>query len=250
MLFHEFIFRPLFNILVFLYNTVAFKDLGVAIILLTIVIRFILFPLFYKSFKNQSIIQRLQPKIKKIQHDHKENKEEQAKKIMQLYKEHKINPFSGILLLLVQLPVLIALYRVFLADIGAIATENLYAFIKAPGIINNTFLHLINLTERDMIIVALAVVAQYIQGKMALGRQVGNSEGAAGKMGRQMVFLGPILTLVILPQLPAAVGLYWLTSAIFSIAQQEVINKSIDKQEEHGTLSGTNQKTRESSGAQ
>src|SRR3989344_449385 len=113
-MFQTIFFNPLFNSLIFLYNTAAFNDLGLAIIFLTIGIRIIFLPLFYKSSKNQILLQRLQPEINKIQHDHKDNKEKQAQAMMDLYKKHNINPLSGFLMLLIQLPVLIAIYQVFL----------------------------------------------------------------------------------------------------------------------------------------
>jgi YidC/Oxa1 family membrane protein insertase len=241
-LFNELLYKPLLNTLVWLYETVAFNDLGIAIILLTIIIRFILFPLFYKSFKNQTLLQRLQPKIKKIQKEHKKNREAQAQALMELYKTHKVNPFAGIGLLLIQLPILIALYRVFLNDFTRESIiGNLYSFIEAPAAINDIFLGLIPLQDRSMIIVALAVGAQYIQGKLSVPQKVEGNE-MASKVGRQMMYIGPILTLIILPSLPAAVGLYWLTSSIFSAAQQQVINKNI-KKETDGRIPEPNKET-------
>src|SRR5687767_12153083 len=105
-LFHELLYQPLFNALVFLYENVTFGDIGIAIILLTIIIRLILYPLFRKSIRNQMLLQRIQPMVKRIQEEHKENREKQAKALLELYREHKVNPFSGILLLFVQLPIL------------------------------------------------------------------------------------------------------------------------------------------------
>ncbi len=86
-LFHEFLYRPLFNALFFLYQNFSFHDLGIAIILLTILIRVVLFPLFYKGAKDQAIMQRLAPKIKEIQRNHKHNKEKQAQAMLELYRK-------------------------------------------------------------------------------------------------------------------------------------------------------------------
>src|SRR3989344_8878862 len=110
------IYYPILNALVFLYNTIAFHDLGIAIILLTILVRVILYPLFHKSARHQAISQRLQPEVKKLQELHKHDKKKQTEAIMELHKEHGINPFSGFLLLLVQLPILIALYQILSAS--------------------------------------------------------------------------------------------------------------------------------------
>ncbi|MEK9186335.1 MAG: YidC/Oxa1 family membrane protein insertase [Patescibacteria group bacterium] len=233
-LFNTILYQPLFNGLVFLYKYVAFEDLGIAIILLTVVIRTLLYPFFYKSFKNQTLMQRIQPHIKKIQHDHKDNREKQAQALMALYKEHKVNPFSGFVLILLQLPILITLYKLFLGGFTAEAMSNLYDFIAAPQEIYHSFLGLIDLQTRSILIVSLAAIAQYFQGRLALPKTAGDPQDPAAKVARSMVFVGPVLTVVLLFSLPSAVGLYWLVTSLFSIGQQLIINKQ---------LNGTNQIT-------
>jgi len=115
-LFNTFLIQPLLNLLIVVYNGIV-PDLGVAIILVTLLIRFVLLPLFYKSAKDQTVIQKyVTPKIKELQQKHKDDKERQVKEMMAVYKEHKVSPFSGFLLIIIQLPILIALYRVFLMD--------------------------------------------------------------------------------------------------------------------------------------
>ncbi len=230
-IFHIVLYQPMFNALVFLYKYVAFEDLGVAIILLTIVIRAILYPLFYHSFKNQTLMQKIQPEIQKIQHDHKDDKEKQAQALLALYKQHKVNPFSGFLLILVQLPVLIVLYRLFLAGLSPESFTNLYSFISAPAVIHNIFLGLIDLKSRSILIVVFAAILQYLQARLSLPKRSSNDNSATAKMARNMTFIGPVLSMVILSNLPSAIGLYWLTSSAFSILQQLIVNKSIKKHE-------------------
>lgn len=227
-LFNEILYRPLFNILVVLYQYVTLQDLGVAIILLTLIIRFIFYPLFYKSFKNQALMQKLQPEIQRIQHTHKENREKQAQELLALYKQHKVNPFSGILMLFIQLPILIALYQLFLRGFTPETLQGLYSFIPKPDQIHSNFLGLVDLSSKSMIIVGLAVIVQYFQGKLALPKiEKGKEVPPAAKIGRHMVIIGPILTFVILRSLPAALGLYWLVTSLFSIFQQIIINKKV-----------------------
>ncbi len=244
--FNTILYQPLFNALVFLYNTVAFQDLGIAIVLLTVVVRFILYPLFYHSFKNQTLMQKIQPEIQKIQHNHKGDREKQAQAMMELYRYHKVNPFSGFFLILVQLPILIALYQLFLTDFSADALKNLYSFITIPMEVNNSFLGLIDLHERSILMVVLAAVLQYFQGRLSLPKskpgEDKSQESPAAKVGRSMVFIGPILTVVILTSLPAAVGLYWFVSSAFSIIQQIIINKSLKKEHGPGFIQSENQK--------
>ena len=237
-MFQTIFFDPLFNGLVALYNTVAFHDLGLAIIFLTLIIRIIFLPLFYKSAKNQILIQRLQPEIQKIQHDHKDNKEKQAQAMMELYKKHQVNPFSGFLMLLVQLPVLIAIYQVFLQEFSPAVMGRLYSFVTSPTEFNTLFLGLLDLEKRSILMVGLAAIMQYLQGKLSLpAAEKGREPSPAEKIGRQMVFIGPVLTIVILSNLPAAVGLYWLITSVFSVVQQIYINKTLNisqEKKEHG----------------
>ena len=230
--FHIVLYQPLLNILIFLYEHVTFQDLGIAIILLTIIIRSALYPLFYKSLKHQSVMQRIQPHVKKIQETHKGDKEKQATALLALYKEHKVNPFSGFFLILIQLPILIALYRVFLNGFSPTVFQDLYSFIHAPVEMHSLSLGLIDLTARNILIVVLAAIAQYFQGRIAIKKRAkGQGEGTpAEKIGKQMVFMGPILTLAILSSLPSAIGLYWLTTSIFSLFQQILVERSLDRE--------------------
>jgi len=220
-------YQPILNVLIFFYNTAAFRDFGLAIIFTTLLIRIILFPFFHKSSHQQMVMQRLQPKIKEIQEKHKEDKEKQSQALMDLYKEHGINPFSSILLLIIQLPILIALYQIMRSNIGASELSQLYSFIKAPGIINGTLLGLINLKNRSLPLVFCAAIAQYFQARLGIYQVPGTEPSQAQKIASQMAFIGPVLTIVIFYNFPAAVGLYWLVSSLFSIIQQLFINKKL-----------------------
>ncbi|MBI2623304.1 MAG: membrane protein insertase YidC [Candidatus Liptonbacteria bacterium] len=229
-LYDTFFYQPLLNALVALYNSLAFQDLGLAIIFLTIAIRLILFPLFHKSVRHQVVMQRLQPELKKIQEQHAKDRERQAKAMLELYRAHRINPFSGFLLLLVQLPVLIALYQVFsgILDPQVVAKE-VYSFVHAPETLTPSFFGLLNLSEQSIFMVGLAALAQYIQGRMALPalRGGGHSPTDAERMGRNMVYIAPLITLVVFWQFPAAVSLYWAVSSAFSVVQQLIVNRQL-----------------------
>lgn len=211
-LFNEILYKPLFSVLFFLSNNLG--DAGLAIIFLTIFVRVILFPIFYKGAKDQAIMQRLAPKIKEIQNKHKDNKGEQGKALMDLYREHRVNPMSGFLLILIQLPILIALYKIF---------------SSLPDSLNTNFLGIIDLNKKNIIIIGLAAIAQYFQGRLSIVKNGKSLKDltAIERMGRQMVYLGPIMTIIFLRLLPAAVGLYWLTTSVFSVIQQIVINKQL-----------------------
>jgi YidC/Oxa1 family membrane protein insertase len=112
-LFQVIFYQPILNLVIFLYNYVTFQDLGLAIIILTIIIKALLWPLSKKSIKSQKALQEIQPKIDELKKEYKDNKQEMGQALMRLYKENKVNPFSSCLPLLIQLPFFIAVFQVF-----------------------------------------------------------------------------------------------------------------------------------------
>lgn len=235
--FYIILYQPLFNGLVFLYNYVPGHDFGIAIIFLTVIIKIILFPTSVKAVNSQKSLQKLQPQIQEIQKKYKNDREKQAKETLELYKKEKINPFSGLFLALIQLPILIALYQVFWNGLDPKKLETLYGFIVNPGQINPLFLNIIDLSKPNIILAILAGLAQYFQTKMMLPQTNINAGGQkkeadfAQAMQKQMVYFFPVFTVIILISLPSALGLYWTVSSIFIIIQQYIIFKKNKKKE-------------------
>jgi YidC/Oxa1 family membrane protein insertase len=234
-LFNKILFQPLFNILVLIYQFLAFRDFGVAIILFTFFVRLLLSPFFHASLKQQKIMAGLQPEIKKIQKEHKD-REKQTRALLDLYQKNKANPFSSLLFLIVQLPILIALYQVLWVGLNGGRTLELYSFVADPGAINYSFLGLINLREASILMVGLAALVQYFQAKLSLpasgeaskGRSESDRGLSQAKAGQTMVLVGPIVTFLVLWKLPAAIGLYWLSSSLFSLGQQILVNRKFN----------------------
>ncbi len=205
---HDFIL----NVLQWLYNTIACHNLFAAIVLLTVAVRVVLLPLFIKSSKDQLIMKKISPELERIKKEHKNDKERQARELMNVYREHKLNPFSGILVLIIQLPIFIVLFRIFRdsALLGELFNDG------------SMFLG-IALTEPSIVVSALAAVAQYVNGKMTL---VGGS-GPGQRFSKMFVYMMPLLTILILTSLPAALGVYWTASTVFSIVQTLVIKRKL-----------------------
>lgn len=239
------IYNPLYNLLIMVYNFVPFHDFGVAIIIVTLIIKFALIPLSKKQIESQKKMQELQPKIKEVQNKHKGDKEKQSRALMELYKEHKTNPFSGCLPMVVQLVFLIAIYRVLFNISNAnlmVDSAGLYSFVHNPGQIGHMFLGIINLASvvdfkhitvaslPHIILVVMAAGAQFIQTKMLMAKQApvpaGKEADFSQIMSKQMLYLGPALTLFIGIKFPAGLALYWLVSTGFMIAQQYYIQKA------------------------
>ena len=231
-LYQQIYYRPILNLLIFLYDTAAFHSLGFAIILSTLVIRLILYPFFHTGAKQQMLMQRIQPKIKQIQEMHKDDRDAQGRALMELYKEHGVNPFTGILLLIVQIPILITFYYAIRSGIGGAQIAGLYPFVSLPPNINLTFLGFINLAQPNIVLILAAALAQYFQARLAIWRDPADTSALspAERIARQMTFIGPLVTVFVFYNFPAALGLYWFMSSLFSAAQQYFVNRHLRKQ--------------------
>lgn len=224
------LYQPLFNALILLYEYLPGHDFGLAVIALTVLIKIILYPLGIQAIRSQKNLSDLQPKIEEIQRKHKDDKEKQARATMELYKKEKINPFSGCLPLLIQLPILLALFQVFWKGFGAERMIHLYSFVPDPGQIDLTFLGILDLAAPSIVLAFLAGITQFIQTKMMTptASKKKLKEGTAkfsDMLQKQMLYFFPIFTVFILWKLPAAIGLYWIATSLFTIIQQRLILK-------------------------
>ena len=149
-IYQTFFYQPVVNLLVFLYNLVPGHDLGITIILLTIVIKLILWPLSKQSIKSQKALQDIQPKVDEIKKKYAKDREAQGREMMKVYKENKVNPFSSCLPLLIQFPFLIAVYRVFRSGFTADTLNLVYSFIAKPEAINNIAFGFLDLAKPNV----------------------------------------------------------------------------------------------------
>lgn len=231
-LFDLILYKPIFNFLVLVYSYFPLRDFGLAIIIVTIVIRLILYPPSVKALNSQRALQKLQPKVNEIQKKYKNDKEKQAQETLELYKKENINPFSGLFLIMVQLPILIALYKVFSYGLKPEELSNLYSFVLNPGHINPLFLTVIDLSSPNIIFAVVAGLVQFFQTKMLLPKTESGekkNKDVSSMVQKQMVYFFPFITIAILFKLPSALGLYWIASGVFSIVQQYIIIRKDNK---------------------
>ncbi|MFA5052294.1 MAG: YidC/Oxa1 family membrane protein insertase [Patescibacteria group bacterium] len=240
-IFNTVLFQPLLNALVLIYQYIP--DLGVSIILLTLVIKLLLYLPSRSSIRSQKVLQETQPKLQEIQNKYKDNKEELGRQLMKFYKDNKVNPFSSCLPLLIQLPILIALYRAFLAVaqtdpsthiLVADQLQHLYVPLRnifSSQAINPLFLGFIDLAKKgNYVLAVLAGAAQFWQTKMLMAKQPPKVPGAKDEsmmagMNKQMMYFMPVITVIFGLQFPAGLTLYWLFSTLFTVAQQYYIFK-------------------------
>ena len=209
-----------------------FFDAGIIVIIFTIIVKLIMLPLSIKASKSQLEMKHTEKDLQLLKDKYKDNKEEQSRKIMEYYKEKGINPFASFLILIIQLPLLIGLYRVFLkSGLPTIDTSLLYHFVPAPAHIDMVFLGLINIAQKSITLAILAGITTYFQINLAsAGTQGGGSGGEFGKaMQMQMKYFFPVLMTFIAYTISSAVALYLITSNLFAIGQEIYIKKKYHK---------------------
>lgn len=232
-IFHTFFFNPLYNLLVFLFDILPLADAGVIVILLTIIVRLIIFPLSRKAIVTQVKMAEIAPEISSLKEKYKDKPEELARKTLDLYKEKKVNPFSGILVIFIQIPVLLAIYRIFLhAGFPQIDSTLLYSFIHIPERVSTTFLGFIDITQKNLPLAILAGVSAFFQLRLAAKNQSAPkgdsfSDNLARSMQLQMKYVFPIIIFFIAYQISGVIALYFLTTNIFTIGQEIFIRRKL-----------------------
>jgi len=236
------IYQPLFNILVWLYNVIPGHDVGIAIILLTIVVKLILYPFSLQSIRAQKSMQALQPKLDELKKKYKDDKEKLSQEMMKLYKDEKVNPFSSCLPVLVQLPILIAVYQVLRNGLSNGSFVLLYPFIANPGQIGLIAFGFLDLSKPNMVLAVLAGLAQYWQTTMVQVQQPpktkdgkvlagAKDENVMATMNKQMKYTMPLITIIIGFSLPGGLTLYWLIMTLLTVLQQYVVFRKVNKGE-------------------
>ncbi len=274
-MFTTLIVQPIFNLLVLIYAIIPGHNFGLAIILFTIVVRLLMWPLVKKQLHHAKAMRELQPELKRIKKEAKGDRQKESVMVMELYKEKEINPFASIGLLIVQIPILIALYsgiRKIVQDPNSIITfsypilHNLSWMKQLSSnihLFDSTLFGVVDLTKAAlnkgepiywpaMALVAGSAVAQYFQSKQLLPnnkdskslREILSSAGQGKKtdqtevnaaVGRSTLVLVPGMIFILTVNLPSALSLYWLTSGLMAIWQQSRILKQDEEELETPT---------------
>ena len=209
-------------------------DFGVAVVVVTVLIRLVLMPLSIKTLRSQKNIAKLQPKLKELQVKYKGDKQALAREQMALYKEQGVNPLSGCLPLLIQLPILLALYQTFINGFKPESLGLLYNFVENPGAIKTIAFGFFDITQKSPIMAVTAGVLQFIQAKkanLAASMGGGGQGDLASSMNKQMLYFFPVLITIISWNLPFGLTLYWVVTTLYSIFEQMWINKQMSKNE-------------------
>lgn len=236
-IFFTIFYQPLYNALVFLISVVPGSNVGTAIVLLTVIVRSALLPLSHRSLVSQKKMRDIAPHIEELKEKHKNNKQEQALKIMELYRAHGVNPFSGLFLVVFQLPIIFALYFVFFKGLPDLKVEALYSFIHLPNAsLNMIFLGMDLAAKKNILLALIAALTQYFQIKLSVPQLPKPKEGAvlsfknefAQSLNMQMRFMLPLIVFGVSYSFAAAVALYWATSNLFSIAHELYVKRKAE----------------------
>jgi len=241
-LYNTVIFWPLYNGLIGLISLAPhIIDAGVAVVLFTIIVRLILFPLSRKAIIAQIKMREIQPQLDEIRLKYKDEKQLQGTKTLEVYKNNGVNPFSSVLLLFIQLPIMYALYSVFIrSGLPVVNTAILYHFVTIP-VIKIEFLGLFNVTKSSIVLSLAAAVAQYLQLEFSLRQmkktspvqKTGNAKVAASQtdmaqnMTKQMKYIFPVIIFIISYRLSGVLSLYWITTNLFTLGQEFYVRRRI-----------------------
>lgn len=232
-MFNTILVQPLFNLLAGIYAIIPGHDFGIAVIILTAIIRIILWPIVAKQLHSQRALQQLQPEVARIRTQAKGDKQLESKLLMELYKEKEINPFASLLPLIIQLPVFLALYAVLrniikMGEIAKLAYEPIRQLgpiadiLAHGGVFHPTFLGIINMAKPSIPLALLAGAAQYFQTRQIMPAKSKGGDAQAQAMA-SMTYIFPVLTAFIGFTLPSALALYWIATSAFAIGQQTLI---------------------------
>lgn len=248
-MFESIIVQPLLNILFVIDAAVPGNDFGVSVVILTLLIRFALYPLASKQLHSQKALSAIQPDIDRLKKKHKNNPKALHEATLELYKEKEIKPFASCLPLLIQMPFLLGLFYVFLkfreTSFLALTEEGILGqiypfveeisfvshFIASNDTLSTVSLGLVDLSQPVIPLAIAAGALQFVQSKMLMPKK--KSEDPTAKMMAQMLYIFPILTIAVAITLPSALPLYWSVTTIFAIVQQYfIINRDVEKLEE------------------
>ncbi|MFH1178195.1 MAG: YidC/Oxa1 family membrane protein insertase [bacterium] len=231
--FHTVFYNPIYNALVAIVSIVPRGDVGVAVIVITIIIRLILLPFSLSAARTQRAMKVLEPKIKDLKEKHKGNKEKEALETLALYREARVNPFASILTVFIQIPVLLALYWVFNYEpFSIINTARLYSITPVPSSISLEFLGFISVAGKSITLAILAGITQFLQAHAALSGTMKpsdtNTQGSFQRMmGMQLKYVFPFLIAIISYTTSGAVALYFITTNLVGVAQEWYVKRKV-----------------------
>jgi YidC/Oxa1 family membrane protein insertase len=225
-MFHTFFYEPVYNLIVLVLTFVPLHDIGTAIVIVTLIVKGLLLPLNLSALRTQYMMKRIEPEMKKIKELQKKDPQAASKQMIDLYKKDKINPFSSLLVMIIQIPIFFALYFVFYKGLFN-DPDSIYSFVTFPETLHTIAFGLFDVTQKNIILAVLAGISSYYLAKRQTMDMVSVKESHEEEsfqdhfmksMKLQMLYVLPIIVAVSAAFLPAALALYWFISNLASYA--------------------------------
>jgi len=237
--FHQFLYVPIYNLLIYIVGALPVADIGLAVVIVTLIVKILTFPLSLSAVKTQAAMRKIEPELKELRETYKDDKQKQAEEMFALYKKYGIRPFSSILLMLIQIPVLITLFLVFQKEsMDSVNPEILYSFVPDPGLFSALFLGFFVIAGHNIILAVIAAATQFVQARYAIPlppkkerdySKAPTKEDMGAEFGRAMAIQARfVLPLVIgfVAFTSGAVALYLITSNLVALLQEYIVRKS------------------------
>jgi len=232
--FHTVLYTPIYNLLMFLTDILPGQDIGLAVVVATLIVKVILMPLSFAALRTQRAVKAIEPEMKKIREELKDDKEKQAREMFALYKKYGVNPFAGLVTLLIQLPIIISLYWVFNNKaLLTVDTSILYSFVPAPLLISPLFLGIFAVMGASITLAFLAALTQFAYGWYAIPVPEKSTKPPGTDMqadfGRalvlQMRYVLPVFIGIAAYYTSVAIALYFITSNLVGILQEFIVRR-------------------------
>lgn len=238
--FHEYLYIPIYNLLIYLVGVLPGADIGLAVVIVTLIVKFVTLPLSISALKTQRAMRRLEPKLKELKETYKDDKQKQAEMMFALYKEENVKPFSSMLGMFIQIPVLITLFLVFQREsMSQVNPDILYSFVNDPGTFSALFLGFFVIAGHNIILAVLAAATQFVQAYFAIPipKRDPNSLQDKGAMQAEFGRAMAVQARYVLPFVigavaftSGAVALYFITSNIVGILQEFFVKRTITEE--------------------
>jgi len=235
-MFIDYIYLPIYNLLAFFVDIIPGGDLGIAVIAVTLAVRIIFLPISLSAARTQEAMKEIQPQLKEIKEKYKKEPQEQAKAMMALYKENNVKPFSSMLLMFIQIPILFGLFFVTKdAALYSIDPALLFSFIPAPEVLSAFFLGTFPVATSSLVLAIFAGITQYAYAHYAIPmppKKPSSESSVQDEFGRamalQMRYVFPFMMMFI-GYASGAIALYLAAGNIFMFAQTLFIQRRYPK---------------------
>lgn len=235
-MFHTLFYEPIYNLVVVVLTLVPSQDIGAAIVVVTILVKFLLLPLNLSALRSQYLMKRLEPQLNEIKEMQKTKPQEASRKMMELYKLEKINPLSSLFAIIIQIPIFFALYFVFSDGLQKVDLNSVYSFVTFPSVIHTEAFGLFDVTGKNIIIAILAGLSSYMLARrqtesMETSKKEPHEESFQDhfmkSMKIQLLYVLPVIIAISAMALPSALGLYWLVSNVIGYGQDIYMKRKL-----------------------